>query len=559
MKNMGNENIKSPDQIFADMHRELRAWNPDIPESPDRLDPILKILLRLYSSQLSKIDEKIDMVWKVATDSLIKSLCPESKRWPIPAYTVMRCQPTDPSVEVDPHVKFFYKEQREGGQTFYFSPQKSEKLILADVKYIFFRLGNTLVDLSPSDKESVSAFSRPRATSSGIDTGRVYMAVDYTGPSSDFTGVFLFLKGIPDALKQLRWAYWYPGTNEGRFYEDSGFCPGLVCNIEEMFAVDGRPVNWGGLRTSTDLFKTLEDNFVILPENFTSTWEMGPPDKELQDMISAADMESLPAGENFYWIRADLPRGGDKSSLHSSFGIYFNCFVAANKNELTLFKHTGGNRLVEVELPESIDSVLEVNKVVDSNGGTYIARHEMVGDSTQKSYSLEERGSKLVLWFDFSAGIDFPPDSITINYSVTAGVGANGIEAGKINELYESHPGVMSAENIIPTRGAIPAKTDKQVMLEVSSRLRNRDRALGFAEISNWAKTFDPRIVKAECANGVQRGRRGVRRCIIVRTAVKSGTFYSDDEIDLLKVRLNSFLKSRSPVNTHFEIEVEKV
>ena len=76
---------KTKEDFFTGMHRELREWNPEIPESPERLDPILKILLQLYAHQLSKIDNKMEQVWQVATGSLIRSLSPESMRWPVPA------------------------------------------------------------------------------------------------------------------------------------------------------------------------------------------------------------------------------------------------------------------------------------------------------------------------------------------------------------------------------------------------------------------------------------------------------------------------------------------
>ncbi len=54
---------RSPEKIFSDMHRELRSWNRQVPESPDRLDPILKLLMQLYAHQLSLIDRRIDVVW----------------------------------------------------------------------------------------------------------------------------------------------------------------------------------------------------------------------------------------------------------------------------------------------------------------------------------------------------------------------------------------------------------------------------------------------------------------------------------------------------------------
>ncbi len=558
-RNKQTVKARSAEDIFAAMHREMRAWNPQIPESSERLDPVLRILMQLYSGQLAKIDQRVDMVWEVATNSLIRSLCPESMRWPVPAFTVMRCEPKDPVVEIDPHAKFFYKETREGGQTFFFSALKNEKLIAAQVKHIYVRNGNNLIDLSPQSGDELSSItSRPRSAMKAGDNYQVYIGVDYNGVSDDFSSAAIFLKGIPDVLNQLRWAYWYPGSNFGGVYEDSGFCPGLSGSFAEIFSTDGEGMDWGGLRTGTDLFNSLEDSFVVLPEKFTSTWELGPPDEELVHLISEQGIGSDSDEEQLYWIRLDLPPGGDKTKLQSPFEVYFNCFIAVNKNELTLFKHTGGNRLVEVELPENISNVLEVTNVVDSSGRDYQPRHKMNTDKSVRYYTPEERNGRLVLWFDFSSVLELPPDSLTINYSVTSGVAANGIEAGKINDLYESHPGISSSVNIIPTGGAIPAKTEKQIITEVTSRLRSRDRALSFSEISRWAMTFDPRIHDAVSENGVERSATGVHRCIVIKATVKDADFYSNDEIKLLQMRLASFLKSRSPVNTHYRVEIVK-
>jgi hypothetical protein len=168
---------------------------------------------------------------------------------------------------------------------------------------------------------------------------------------------------------------------------------------------------------------------------------------------------------------------------------------------------------------------------------------------------LEEKNDRLVLWFDFSREQSLPPDSITVTYSLTAGISANGIGVDKINELYESHPGIEGGSNLIPTVGAIPAKTEAQVVDEVAARLRGRDRALTFGEIARWARSFDARIKRAECRNGIERSATGVRRCIVVGLALEKDEFCSDDEVRLLSGRLRRFLKSRAPVNTHFRIE----
>jgi hypothetical protein len=468
----------------------------------------------------------------------------------------MRCRPVDPMVEIDPHTRFFYKEKRERGQTFFFSSLRNEKLLSAQVKHIFLRLDDSIIDLSP-----VPEGTRPAAVVSPASSnvqGQVFIAVEYDGQPADFAGAILFLKGSPQAQKQLRWARWYPGSNFGTFYEDCGFCPGLAGSIEEVISSGDQARDWGGLRTNNDLFKPLEDSFLELPESFAVTWEMGPPSEELSGLLTRSQIDISSLGENYYWMRIDLPLGGDRSKLQSPFDICFDCFIAVNKNELKLFKHTGGSRLVEVELPEPISNILEITGVVDSDGREYTGIHQIQPDRSGKQYSLEERQERLVLWFDFSSSIDLPPDSISVSYSVTAGVSANAIAAGKIVELYEGHPGIEVVENVIPTAGAIPAKTDEQVVTEASARLRNRDRALTFREISNWACTFDPRIKNVSCENGVERAGRGVRRCLVVRVNVSGEEFHSDDETALLQTRLTSFLKSRSPVNTQFKVEIVK-
>ena len=552
---MSIEKSRSKEQIFSDMHRELRRWNPSVSESVDRLDPVLKILIQLYAHQLERIDKRIDQTWEVSINSLIKSLVPESKKWPVPAFTIMKCAISDPVVEIDEHTRFFYKEKREGGKTFFFSSQKQEKLIAAEVRHLFVRFEDTLVNLMPSEG-SVGGHHIPDTDLLGKGSGQVYAAVEYGGMPSALKGASLYLAGPDTVLRQLQWGHWYPGSNFGGFHEDSGYCPGLAGDVEALFAESGERVDWGGLRSSSDLFDQLGDNFVILPDKFTSTWELGPTDPGLCDLLVHHDIDLDASGDRFYWIRIDLPPGGNKLKLKDGFNLHFNCFVATNKNELSTYKYTGGNKLVEVEVPEELDNILGITSVVDSRGDEYLPRHKIQANPSQRSYALEERNNHLVLWFDFSTQLEAPPDYVTVNYAITAGVAANGISAGQVSELYEKHPGVSEAENIVPVLGAIPAKTEAQIMTEVSARLRNRDRVLSFEEIASWTKAFDPRINKVECDNSVQRIDRGVRRCIRVRVQVGAEDFYSDDEATLLQRRLNEFLRSRSAVNSTFVVEI---
>ncbi|MEA2030103.1 MAG: hypothetical protein U9N55_00710 [candidate division Zixibacteria bacterium] len=550
---------RSQQQIFQDMYRELRAFNTSIPESSERLDPVMRMMLEVFSHQVERVDKRLDLTWDVSTSSLIKSVCPEHGRRPVPAYTVMRCKPIDPVIDVDTHTKFFYKEKREGGQTFFFSPECESRVIAAETKKIYLCHDDSVFDLSPLSNGDNSQVSQG-ITSASSGRWQMFVAVDYSGPPSGLQGAVVFLTAAKKALNQLSWGQWYPGAQDGSFYMDAGFCPGLVDNVEDALGDGSNGTDWGGMRSARDLFIELEDSFVALPPEFTTTWELGPIDRDLARRCGNSGVALPPEGENFYWIRIDLSPNGDRRAFQEqSVGMYFDCLIATNKNELTLFKHTGANKLVEIEITEKIEAVLEIVSVVDSSGNEYRNIHDLEANPSQWIYVLEERHGHLVLWFDFSDLIESSPDSITVTYAVTAGTAANGIDAGHISDLYESHPGLDSVGNVITTTGAIPARTQEQLLTEVSTRLRQRDRATTFKDVAAWTRTFDPRIHRVDCNSGIVRGSRGVHRCIVVTIALNTEEFFSEDEISLLQKRLNSFLKMRSTVNTQYVVEVAKV
>jgi len=540
-----------------DMHRELRAWNEDLPESPDRMDPLLRMLMRLYASQLSSIDSRIKDTWEAASGALINSICPEGMRWPVPAYTVMQVEPSDPAVNVDPDTSFFYKEEREGGDTFFFSSLKNEKVLDARVSNLYFVSGGRVYDISPvrPDGTRVSASHKSSAFSGGDSS--IYVALEYQGHADDFQNCSVFLQGEEEGLKQMQFSKWLPCI-DGDFYTEGGFCPGLQSAAGGTFSSVDELMDWGGLRRTRDILEPLENHFVTLTDDFVTAWRPGNPDSRFAEMMKKSGIDMPENSEELYWIRILLPGGGDRSVFRKPFSMNFNCFVAVNKQEKTLFKHTGGNRLVEIEIPDGIEDIVDIVSVSDSQGNDFIPRHEALAGDADNFYALVSEGDSLKLMFDFSSGIELPPESITVNYTVTNGTDANGISAGEVSELYENHPGISSLRNITSVKGAVPAKTDQQIIMEVSNRLRGRDRAMSLDQIISWVRTFDKRILAARCDKGVMRTPGGLRKCVVVRVDVSEKDFYSDDEIDLLRRRLESFLKGRTSINSQFKVEVNK-
>ncbi len=397
----------------------------------------------------------------------------------------------------------------------------------------------------------------PIPVSSGSSSTRLHLVAKWAGRTQDLAGTTIFLRGRKEIRRQLLWSHWHPTDAFGGCLLESVFCPGRQGTIEEMFATrDGRSRSWGGFRSGSTVFSDLTDSFVILPGSFVSAWQPLDPTSPVVERLGLAAAMQAGTGEKYYLATLELPERGDRQAFASGLGLDFGCFIATNRNELTLFKHTAGNRVVDFELPEPIDSILSIVRVADARGRKYLPRFDNSNGSVERSYTLEERGDRLLLWFDFSSQLEAPPESLTVTYAVTEGTGANGIEYGKIATLYESHPGIKACRNVTDTGGAVPAKTNEQIMTEVSTRLRGRDRALTYADITSWTKTFDPRIQSVECENGVQRTRHGVRKCIVVGVYVARTDFYADDEMNMLKERIGSFLKERSPINTQYQVEI---
>lgn len=541
---------RTTEDIFAQMHQQLRTYDPEIPQSPNRLDPLLQVLLRLYADQISQIDQRLDRTWDEATRELIKAVAPEGKRWPLPAYTVMRCVPKDPVVEVDEHVRFFYKERRESGQTLFFSPTREYRLLSAEARVLLIQQGDRVIDMLPTNTDEGPATTEFTALNP-IQPVTLWAAFEYQGPPSALAGSRIYVDADSDAAEQIWWGRWTFGDRDGEFADDQAFVPGA----DERLRSPGLFSEWGGLRTDHDVFTSLRHHFVRLPEDRARAWRSGPPHPEVENMMPNSVRETVDEND-LYWLRIELSERGNRTRLRPGVALYFDCVPVVNKYVMNLFKHTGGAKVVEVELPEDIASILEVTSVEDSADRRYVPAHQVVSDPEVRRYTPQRRGERLVLWFDFSGELSAPPDSLNISYAVTAGPAANAIEAGRISQLYESHPGLSEVFSIRPTEGGAPARTDEQLVTEAALRLRSRDRALSFDEMRRWVSTYDSRIKRVECAKGVQQGEYGVRRCVVVRTEVDGEKFYSDAEIELLRRRLERFLKSRAQVNTRFTVEV---
>jgi len=548
------QKTRTEQEIFNSMHSELRHEMPDVPESAERLDPVIRTLMKLYARQLATIEQRIDKVWEVAKNSLIRSLYPEAKRWPVPAFTVIRCQLNDPSATVDQTTKAIYRDDRAGGETLFFTPAGPRTLVDAKLRHLFVGSGGNLVDLLTKRSDD----GLDDSPGSGAVPDSAYIAFEYDGDLREFKDALIYLDGDLKAAQQYRWGTWTPLDANGVFGGEGSFVPAESSSVDRIVGLkDDTAIDWGGMRTTRDLFGNLEKRYIIPAPEFLSTWQRGAAPEEIAGAAFGSGIELYEAPNGLLWIKIEFPDGGDKTTMHRPFRAYTNTYVALNRNDQSVFCHSAGNVIVELEIPESIENIVEISTVRDSDGSEYVSAKDANLADSSLCYSVEERNDKLILWFDYSGRIKPPPDSLVVEYKVTAGPLANGIARGKIEDLYENHPGIDTCKNLLPTMGAIPARGVEQVVTEATVRLRNRDRALSFVEIANWARTFDPRILDVTCEKSTQLTDHGVRRCVLVKLKLDDDKMHSTVEVRFLKTRLGEFLKSRAPLNSNFTIEAE--
>ena len=549
---------KTKEQIYSELLKEMKYWFPEVPESSDRLDPVLRLFLGTFAHQVEKLNQKINSTWDQTFRSLARNIFAEGLRRPVPACTVMKVDPADPILELDSSVQFSYQDEKEE-RSLIFSPLGKAKLMKAETALVYYHSEQDLFQLVPKvDKDGSDLFpggSRKLPSELAAEHS-LYLAIRYDGSAQDFRDVPIFFHMDEKAVAQIRWSKWFFCQRDGYFFEESSFCPGVDAQQKPEFSENQKEdiFSPSGVCKSADLFGSFGNYFFYLPPSYLDRWQRSRVPHDLQKLGPFEEQAS--ASEKLLWVKIKLPEKADKTLVGTLKGIYLNCLLSINKKDLTFFKHTAGNELLEIELPEESTSILSIDSVVDSNNRKYQNRLNLLSSKTSFSYVTEERNGHLILWFDFSDHSGPVPSSISVSYSTTLGSQGNGIEAGKIQSLWERHPGIRSVTNILPTSGGMPARTQEELLSEISSLLRNRGRAVSFEEIQAWTTSFDPRIGSAECKNVVRKSSAGAFRCTQVNVRVKGEEFYSDDELKLLKKRLEDFLKARSLINVPIEVNI---
>ncbi len=535
---------RSQDEIFRGLYRQLRRHLPDIPESPDRIDPMLRVLMHVFAGQLHTIEDHVEGLWDDVSRAVQETICPEVSRWPIPAATVMRAELNDPIVDIDSDTVWSYREERSSGRNFLFAATAPQRLARIEIAEAHLVCGDRVVR-STVDQTLAAEADGPL---------QLYVGLTYDGPPSALAGTHLYLKAANEATELLRWGRWIT-SREGRFVGTSGFIPGALSAVATLMGIS-EDQDLGGLRTIDELYADVVRPFVVWPEHATRDWRPESMPAAISRPLRRARLQTKE--EERFWVAIDLPEAATIASVWPVGEWFGGATLAINRTALSLLKHTGGSRIVDVTLPEPYETIFAVDRVVDAFGNEYRLRQAVSDAAAAYVYVGREHDGRLRIWLEIPESVDGVPDTVSVYYSTTTGAAANAIDAGQIVQPYAPHPGIASAVNVVATSGGIPARTRDQVTHEVAQRLRMRDRALSQTDIEQWARGFDPRILNVVARSAVLRRPRGLARGVQVTLTVNGELFTGDTELDVLRHRVHRFLNARATINTPFEVTVER-
>jgi hypothetical protein len=544
---------KSKEEIFRELIQDARRFWPDLPDTQERMDPVLKILFGAFACQFESLYSSLNETSEQIFEAMARHMYYDALRSPTPAVTILRFDPTDPGIEIDELTSLIYTEERgREKRPYYFSPVARSHLVQATPAKLFLLKEEGLSDLSPRIQEkgleskNPQFISIPKETCNEFCGGRkvLYLGLKTTEGLDVLPDFNLFFDAPEKTLAFLRWGEWIPSDTEGIFSPDGRGVPGKAI-FDLTWHVKNPPLI-PHHRSPEDFLSDFEEYFFPvrgLVPSYTP--------RDLQQLLGEKNEEVLESEESLAWLKVILPPEATEGSLLEIRGIHPNCIPAVNLFHQTHTHVTQGLPLVEMTLPDPLTKVYRIDEVRDSEGRVYENRLNASDLQSPLLYSIREDGERpcIVLYFDKDQNV---PERVQITYSITEGEEANKIEPGLITDLYDKrrHPGIENVTNITRSAGGQSAPTREDLLRGFTHLLRNHSRGITSRDLEDLTLSFDLRIQKAVCEPGVDRGPKGARRCINMRISVGESAFPTQGEKEIFSKRLQTYLKERSPINT---------
>ena len=551
------------DAVLARLMGEASRVVPGLSADPKQADPVVVMLLRSFAREFVELyhvmDDSVGIAYRSLVSRLLTFPCA-----PEPATTVLRFDTKDAGARIPADFQATAPQPvpipgRRSAQAL-FSPLTEGRTSSFEVAAVVLvepsGTATRLADPSyPGLPDRWSA--TPRATPA------LFLALDSVSPEPD-DPVSLFLHGDEQGVRTCLWSGWHVPARVGSRplglhgeAPEPPFVPGIAFHAEAPFD----PPLFTFRSDLRKLSSPYENQMVAVGGPSLLSQACAAPEE-----LGGANPGLPPARGVRHWVRISLSNDVDLAAL-TGLKARTNSVLAANR-EL----RTSGAIPVDAtpihswSLPDdvSFENLLRVEHVLDLKTG-----HEYRSASTREGIDAPRRYS-LVEWQDRErrrVRVDLVSreepgrrTEIQIDYSVTLGPAANGLQPGNINVAFtpaEVFPGLVAVTNLVETAGGLPARPAELQEEELLAVLRARGRAVIATDFMQMARAFDPsRILEVSLSRGVARGPAGLRSSIVVTAHTSTRAFVNELEKESFRGRLAAYLQDRCSIGETVQVQL---
>ncbi|MEN8115738.1 MAG: hypothetical protein ABFS16_02090, partial [Bacteroidota bacterium] len=388
---------ESKEKISSRMIKNAsRIWGFTDTQSESSFDPVVGLILGALANELAKISTEINTVEARILEKLVDLLTPGPVTGPSPAHALLRANPVDPVLDINPYYQFYTTkrivipgEHTAEEKTVFFTPSGNFKLFNGQIKYL--ASASRIYKFQESLEKEIIATSRsPRS----VKSSEIWFGMEMHEDIDKLDGLSICFDLRNEAYEES----FYDSLAKGRWTINNqpvNFTQGIIDNNVDANSLENLLQQELDITTkvSNHINRYYHKQFQTLTEKQFSLQKAPDTEKippELISVYSPGDLEEME--DNLLWIKVEFPQVMPPDVLDDLF-CSVNCFPAFNRH---LNEFTQSSREFINIIPLLTEEVFfDMKRVTSSSGkhfaqksfsgikdveeGTYIVRHGGVG------------------------------------------------------------------------------------------------------------------------------------------------------------------------------------
>lgn len=365
--------------IKGDMvERAMELWGI---ENPKLIDPVIDLLLDVFSYEFAKIEQDIKVSDAKLLERISKILVQESWSLPIPAHALLKAVPKEGTIEIDRETQFYAQKLTNGEQflDLFFTPLLTHNLIDGHIACVMKNKAASFFDSKGLEINKIETKGSKK-----IEDYTVWLGVDINNnllkEITELPLAFILRNSNLDAYLKLLSVY----DNQGKI-------------------IDFTPLNKLNNKTKEHYFDTILQYY----QNYFHTLKL-PKERTKQSLLDKfgdyffeGDIEEFNA--DLFWIKIVLPVAFTETEIEK-LDVKMNTFPVVNR-KLQYKQHSISRNGKIASLRTVNNYFLNVESLIDNEGRAYNNTLSNDINNLKGTYSLyfgeleqfDERNAKAIL------------------------------------------------------------------------------------------------------------------------------------------------------------------